>query len=51
MRWMMMSETLLDVKLALLNSYIDKADLLLNRTQGTHNLSKANIIRRRWSSL
>jgi len=48
---MIIFETLQDFKLALLNSDIDRADLQLNRIQGTHNLSKASIIRRRWSSL
>jgi hypothetical protein len=56
---MMVLETLLDIKLALLNFDTDKADLSLNRAgislnrgQGTHNLSKASIMRwRRWCSL
>jgi hypothetical protein len=51
MGWMMMLKTLLDVKLALLHSEVDRANLLLHRThsplnrlQGSHNLSKSCII-------
>jgi hypothetical protein len=48
----MVLEALLDVDLTLLNSDTDRADLLLNRTQNIHHLSKASIIRwRRRSSL
>jgi HJR/Mrr/RecB family endonuclease len=47
MRWMMVLETLLDIKLALLNSNIDRAYLPLNRTQFSHNLTISSIIRRR----
>jgi hypothetical protein len=44
---MMVLETLLDIKLALLNSNIDRAYLPLNRTQFSHNLTISIIIRRR----
>jgi hypothetical protein len=51
MRWMMVLETIIDIKLALLNSNTDKVDLLLNRadippnkTQSSHNLSISSII-------
>jgi hypothetical protein len=59
MRWMMVLETVVYIKLALLNSNtdrvelpLDRADIPLNRAQCNHNLSKASIIRwRRRSSL
>jgi hypothetical protein len=54
---MMVLEKLMDIKLALLNSNIDgsnltlnRPDILLNRTQCSHNLSISSIIRRRLKS-
>jgi hypothetical protein len=44
MRWMMVLETLMDVKLALLNSDTDRVDLPLNRPHSTHELGKVIII-------
>jgi len=51
MRRMMVLETVLDIKLALLNSNTDRADLPLNRAeiplkraQCSHNLGKSNVI-------
>jgi hypothetical protein len=57
MRWMMVLETVLDIKLALLNSTtdrvdlpLDKADIPLKRAQCSHNLSKSSVIMWGWRS-
>jgi hypothetical protein len=42
---MMVLETLLDIKLALLNSDTDRDGLPLNRAQGSHNLRISSIIK------